>query len=55
MDLKCFGSGSRGNSYMLNIGCNSILIDAGVPIKRMDIDMTQLSKVDALLISHEHL
>ncbi len=55
MGLQCFGSGSKGNSYMLKIDNARILLDAGISHKKINIGMIELSKTDAMLISHEHL
>lgn len=55
MEIKTFGSNSKGNSHLIYIGKSRILLDAGISPKKMDIDQIELSKIDAVLISHEHL
>lgn len=55
MKIKCIGSGSSGNGYVL-ISCEEILlIECGVPAKEMlrAIDY-QTSKVSGCLLSHVH-
>lgn len=58
MQLHCFGSGSRGNAFLLRIGEVSLLIDAGLPpttlrslLHRCDIGDHGLT---AIIITHEH-
>ena len=55
MIMKCNGSGSSGNGYVLIAGEEIILIDCGVPAKEMlkSIDY-QTSKVVGCLSTHGH-
>ena len=52
-------TGSGGNSAYIGVGTRGILIDAGVSAKRIDqalIDVgTQLSNIDGIFITHEHI
>lgn len=54
--LKVINSCSGGNSYILQSDTGSLLIECGVPFKRiqkaLDFD---LSNVQGCLISHAHL
>jgi phosphoribosyl 1,2-cyclic phosphodiesterase len=52
IEIKAFGSSSAGNSYLLQDGDRALLLEAGIRPKKMSINW---SKVDALLITHEHL
>ncbi len=56
MDIKCFGSGSSGNSYLVSDKGTCILIDAGVNPKKIarKLGWINLIKVDACLVTHEH-
>ncbi len=50
--ITTFGSSSAGNGYLLTDGDRSLLLEAGISPKYMKLDW---SKVDALLITHEHM
>lgn len=55
IDVKCLGSGSSGNSYLIYDGASALLIEAG--LKRSEIIsgyFDYLNKVCGCLISHEH-
>jgi len=55
MDIKILASGSSGNAYHISDGKTSLLLDAGISIKRIQIGIGfRLSQVSAALISHEH-
>lgn len=56
MKLKCLGSSSKGNNYLL-IGKKEILIiEAGISIKKILKGISfKLQKVGGCLISHQHL
>lgn len=58
IEIVSVGSSSSGNSYIIMAGKRTILLDAGLPAKKitgalqqMDIDPAD---VDAVLITHEH-
>ncbi|WP_278046243.1 MBL fold metallo-hydrolase [Desemzia sp. C1] len=52
MEIRSFGSDSSGNSYLITSGGRSLLLEAGIPLKKLHgIDW---SSVDACLITHEH-
>ncbi len=58
MRLTCFGSGSNGNSLLVQSGPTAILLDSGVPIRTLRAALRQAGVadggLDAILISHEH-
>ncbi len=58
MQVTCFGSGSNGNSLLVQSETTSVLIDAGVPVRLIRGGLRQAGVPDALLaavlISHEH-
>lgn len=35
MDIKVLGSGSKGNCYLIDDGSTSLLLECGIPIKRI--------------------
>lgn len=53
MKLLSIGSSSSGNSTLLYNDDTSILIDCGVPVKRV-LEKTGKKKFDGLFITHEH-
>lgn len=56
MKLKCIGSGSSGNCYILTCGNEKLILDAGLPIKAikqgLDFD---LQGIQGILCTHKHL
>lgn len=53
-----FGSGSSGNCYYLSTGTDGLLLDAGVPIRRLkkylhDCNIT-LDSISNILVTHDH-
>lgn len=55
MKLKCLGSNSKGNSYLLVGESETLIIEAGVNFKKVKEALNfDLSKVVGCLVSHEH-
>lgn len=55
MKLKCYGSGSRGNCYLLDDGKEALLLECGTPFAEVVKDLgTGISRIRACLITHEH-
>lgn len=54
MKLQVIGTGSQGNCYILRSGDDAIMLDAGLPIKRIVTEARGLRGVCACLITHEH-
>lgn len=58
MKIINLASGSKGNSTFISSGNTSILIDAGITIKRIDEELLKhhikLNKLDGILVTHEH-
>jgi phosphoribosyl 1,2-cyclic phosphodiesterase len=56
--MTVLASGSRGNCTVVSAGRTSVLVDAGVScreiLKRMQLAGEDPSKLDAILITHEH-
>jgi phosphoribosyl 1,2-cyclic phosphodiesterase len=53
--VKVFGSGSSGNGYLVDDGQSQLMIEAGIPFKKVEPEMDfDFSKVEGMLISHEH-
>lgn len=56
--LCALGSGSKGNSVLIDNGKNRLLIDAGLGArdlkKRLNMAGLELSDLDGILITHEH-
>lgn len=56
MDIEILGSGSKGNCYKISDGKTTLILDAGLSIKKIKEKLAfKLSDIDGVLISHEHL
>lgn len=56
IDIKVIGSGSSGNCYLVNINNTKILLEAGLPFKKIQQAMKfKLRDIEACLITHEHM
>ena len=53
MEIKCLGSGSSGNSYIVHQEGLTYLLDAGVNIRKI-ISNVNLNNLEFCFISHEH-
>lgn len=55
MTLKCIGSGSSGNCYILTCNNEKLILDCGLPIKviKQGLDF-DLSKVVGCVVTHNH-
>ncbi len=55
MRLKCLGSGSCGNCYLLENGTECLVIEAGIPFREVKKALDfNIRKIKAVVISHEH-
>jgi phosphoribosyl 1,2-cyclic phosphodiesterase len=55
IDIKALASGSTGNCYSIDDGKTGLLIEAGIPIRKIKEGLNfRLSEIEACLISHEH-
>lgn len=53
--IESFGSGSSGNGYVIDDGHTQLMIECGVPFRKIKREMGHdFSRVAGLLISHEH-
>lgn len=56
MKFTIHASGSTGNLYVLENEKESLLIEAGIPIKKIKEKLDyDFSNIEGCLISHEHL
>jgi phosphoribosyl 1,2-cyclic phosphodiesterase len=56
MEFKAYHSGSSGNLYLAKSEHGSLLIEAGIPIKRIKKALDyNLSSIDGCLVSHSHM
>ena len=59
METVSVGSSSSGNSYIIIAGGHTILLDVGLPAKKIKGALEHLgcdpAQVDAVLITHEHI
>ena len=55
MLLKCLGSGSKGNGWVIDAGDEAIVIDCGVPVSEMKIAVGfNVLKIKGCIVSHAH-
>lgn len=55
MQIQVIGSGSSGNSYRIQDGSQSILLDCGLPIKKIQIATGfQCSRLNGCFVTHSH-
>lgn len=55
MDIKVLASGSTGNCYLISDGSTDLLLDAGIPIKQIQIGCDfNLSRISGCLVTHCH-
>lgn len=55
MKIQPIASGSTGNAYLISSGGSTLLLDAGIPIKQIQIACKhQLSSIDGCIITHRH-
>lgn len=56
MKLKCIGSGSSGNCYILTCNNEKLILDCGLPIKviKQGLDF-DLQGIQGILCTHKHL
>lgn len=56
MKLKCLGSSSAGNCYLLEADNEVLILDCGIPIKDIKIGLGfDLRRVSGVLVTHSHL
>lgn len=55
MNLRCLGSGSSGNCYLLSAEAETLVLDCGLPIREIKKGLDwDISKVVGVLCSHVH-
>lgn len=55
ISIKVFGSGSKGNGYLIDDGHSQLIIECGVPFRDVQQQMGHsFSRVVGALITHEH-
>lgn len=55
MNLRCLGSGSSGNCYLLSTETETLVLDCGLPIREIKKGLDwDISKVVGVLCSHIH-
>ena len=55
MEIKVIASGSKGNAYRISDGETSLLLDAGIPINRLQEALNfNLLDIDGCLVTHSH-
>lgn len=55
MDIKILASSSAGNAYRISDGRTSLLLDAGIPIKAIQVRCGfKVTQMDGCFVSHSH-
>lgn len=55
LNIKTLASGSSGNAYHITCGKSSLLIEAGIPYRRIQQGVGfNMSGIDGVLLTHEH-
>ena len=55
MDIKILASSSAGNAYRISDGRTSLLLDAGIPIKAIQVGCEfKVTQMDGCFVSHSH-
>ncbi|MCI1958859.1 MAG: MBL fold metallo-hydrolase [Clostridia bacterium] len=55
MKIKVLASGSSGNAYIISDGKTSLLLDAGIPIKQIQVGCQfRVSQLKGCFVSHSH-
>lgn len=56
MVLKCLGSSSSGNCYVLDSGKEALIIEAGIDFKSVKVALDfNVRKIVGVVVSHSHL
>lgn len=56
LKLKCLGSGSSGNCYLLSSETETLILDCGIPIMEIKKGLNfNLGGIKGVLITHAHL
>lgn len=56
IDVKTIGSGSSGNCYLVDINDTKILLECGLPFKKIQKALNyRVSAIDFCLVTHEHM
>lgn len=56
MEINVMASGSTGNAYRVSDGTTSLLLDAGIPIKRIQAGLQyRVTSLQGCLVTHCHL
>ncbi len=55
MDIKILASGSSGNAYLIGDGQTTLLLDAGISFKELQIKSDfRINGISGVLVTHEH-
>ena len=58
MEASALASGSSGNCFYVSNGDNSVLVDAGISCRQIELRMAKIGRniedIDAVFVTHEH-
>ena len=56
MTLKCIGSGSSGNCYLISTENETLILDCGLPIKDIKKALNyDIRRISGVVVTHSHL
>ena len=56
MEVVSISTGSTGNAYFISDGHSSLLLDAGVPVRKIQVETHfRVSGLSGILVTHEHM
>ena len=55
LTIKCIGTGSLGNMYLLDYDGENLLIELGMPYKDLLLNINDINSISGAILSHEHI
>ena len=55
LTLKCIGTGSSGNMYLLDCDGNKLLIELGMPYKNLLLNISDINSLVGCTTTHDHI
>ena len=54
LNLKCIGTGSLGNMYLLDCDGEKLLIELGMPYKNLMLNIEDINSISGCIVTHGH-
>ena len=55
LTIKCIGTGSLGNMYLIDYDGENLLIELGMPYKDLLLNINDINSISGAILSHEHI